>query len=310
MRIRTRIRTFLVAVPLLLAGCSGGGEDEVTVSSGVQAGNDAAEPASAVAGLVLPLDAYSLSEDDARAVGEAIEASVRSCFVSYGFAGDAADPLPVGAAGASSAARHERRYAVADASVAARYGYHPPSSGRNFREEFYAAHTDEELHVLGGALENDKQVASEFRGQPLPPGGCVGQAVAEFAPPDEKGRVAGEELVSRIQADAWHQAQRDSRVVDAFAAWSACMAAAGYQYKAPMEANDDPAWQKTAGTQREIATASADVACKEKTSLIDTWSTVEAEVQAELIAKNRGDLEAYRTLLDRQVAVARSASDQ
>ncbi|MBB5788242.1 hypothetical protein [Jiangella mangrovi] len=288
------VRTAVVLVlPVVLFGCAGGGGDvDVAVSSsGSGAGADGVQVRSAgsvaprTGGLTLPLDAYALSAAEDRALGRAAEDQVRECAAAAGLTEDQIDPLPFGTAAESSAAvaaRHDRRYSVADPEVAATYGYHPPVTA-DVRREFYEAHTDAELEVLVGCLSEAAAVSS-----------AAGSA-----------SVSGAELVSEVQASAWHAAMADPRVVDAFAAWSSCLAAAGFDYAAPMEANDDPRWwtSEVAGPL-EIETAVADVACKQSTGLIPVWSAVEAEHQETLIAAHQAELDAYRVVLDEQVAEA------
>lgn len=306
------VRTAVVLVlPVAFFGC-GSAPGDVAVSSSVDgvealqvrsAGSVAARPP--VDGLTLPLDAYALTAAEDQVLARAAEARVRECAASFGL--DAAGSLPFGTAAESASAaatRHDRRYAVVDPEVAAAHGYHAPTTV-DVRREFYEAHTDAELEVLVGVAADGS--ATTRAG--VPSGGCLGQAARATAAADEAGLRAGEELVSAVQADAWHAAMADPRVVDAFAVWSACMAGAGYQYAAPMEANDDPRWwsSEVAGAD-EIATAVADVACKSSTGLIPVWSAVEAEHQTALIAENRAGFDAYRAALDAQVAAARGVS--
>lgn len=303
-----------LALPLALFGCAAGGDggdDGVDVAVG--AGPAQARVAGQVIaerlepGLLLPLDAYAFTDAESRLIGAATEAAVKECFVANGRAAGDADPLPFTAGAREVTDRHERRYAVADADVAARYGYHPPPA-RDLHREFYEGHSADELALLTGTPSTGAADGARSEAATVPDGGCLGQADAVLAPADGAAQRAGEELVSTVQSDAWHGALRDPRVLDVFAAWSACMADAGFDYEAPMRANDDPAWwvADTAGPQ-EIATATADVACKDRTGLIATWSAVEAEYQAELIAEHQAGLDAYRAVLDRQVAQARTA---
>ena len=310
---RRLVRTAIVLVlPVAFFGC-GSAPGDVAVSSSDGAGGEVVQVRSAgsvaarppVAGLTLPLDAYALTAADDQVLARAAETRVRECAESFGLDPSATGPLPFGTASESASAvatRHDRRYAVADPEVAATYGYHPPTTV-DVRREFYEAHTDAELEVLVGTTADGAPAARAG----VPDGGCLGEAARATAVADEAELRAGEELVSGVQADAWHTAMADPRMVDAFAAWSACMGLAGYQYVAPMDANDDSRWwgSDVAGAD-EIAAAVADVACKQSTGLIPVWSAVEAEHQAELIAQHRAELDAYRSLLDDQVLQARS----
>ncbi len=100
--------------------------------------------------------------------------------------------------------------------------------------------------------------------------------------------------VEEFSAEGYARSEQDARVQDAFDGWSDCMAAAGFQYGDPWEANDDPQWypseDQTSGTARvtdlQIATATADVQCKQDVNLAGIWLAVETAYQLELIADN------------------------
>lgn len=298
----------LVALPV--AGCASGGDDARTdaVVDESADGPAVADPANAGAGeVVLPLDTYGYADDEARVIGTATQSLVEACVQSYGLPATAAHPLPAAATDTGTANRHDRRYAVADADVARQYGYHAPA-GPDIKAEFYASHTPAELLVLGGADGHSGSEAATAGGKAVPTGGCLGAATGQLMP-DPKARAAGNDLVASIQAEAWHAAQDDPRVVELFADWSACMADAGYQYAAPMQANDDPQWQRAAGTPAELATATADVACKDALDVVAIWSSVEAEYQQALIDQHAAALEAYRGVLDADVQRAEAAAD-
>jgi hypothetical protein len=88
------------------------------------------------------------------------------------------------------------------------------------------------------------------------------------------------------QASMW--TQTDPRVVAVNQAWSRCMAQHGYHYGSPEQAaaHNWPA----SPTAAETATAVADVTCKQRVNLTNTWLTVEAAYQTALIGQNLGTL--------------------
>jgi hypothetical protein len=88
------------------------------------------------------------------------------------------------------------------------------------------------------------------------------------------------------QASMW--TQTDPRVVAVTAAWSRCMARRGYRYASPQQAAGHN-WPKNP-TAAETATAVADVTCKQRVNLANTWLTVEAAYQTALIGQNIGTL--------------------
>jgi hypothetical protein len=89
-----------------------------------------------------------------------------------------------------------------------------------------------------------------------------------------------------FQASQWTQSDPRVRAVDA--AWSRCMARAGYHYANPQLAADR-GWP-TKPTAAETATATADVRCKQQVNLANTWLTVEAAYQTALIRENLATL--------------------
>jgi hypothetical protein len=88
------------------------------------------------------------------------------------------------------------------------------------------------------------------------------------------------------QATVW--TQTDPRVLAVSAAWSRCMAQQGYHYASPQQPADHN-WPATP-TAAEIATAVADVTCKQHVNLTNTWLTVEAAYQTALIGQNLSTL--------------------
>jgi len=103
--------------------------------------------------------------------------------------------------------------------------------------------------------------------------------------------------VQQLQQQADVRTRKDSRVLAVGAQWSACMRKAGFFYTNPWDANNDPRWTHTnQPTDREIATARADVACRTETGLVDTWYAVLTAHQNQLIEANSAllaDLKQY-----------------
>jgi hypothetical protein len=83
------------------------------------------------------------------------------------------------------------------------------------------------------------------------------------------------------------------------------MAAHGYGFRTPLEAQQH-GWPSKP-TLGEVSTAIADVSCKARTNLPNTWLTVEAAYQQALIAQNLSALSElqknFGTLLQRAEAI-------
>ena len=83
------------------------------------------------------------------------------------------------------------------------------------------------------------------------------------------------------------------------------MRQAGFDYADPMKANNDPAFQTPAPTEREIATAVADVQCKARTGLVDVWASVETAYQQRALDEHAEELTVIHRWLSIQTANAR-----
>jgi hypothetical protein len=138
--------------------------------------------------------------------------------------------------------------------------------------------------------------------------GCFQQASSEVY-----GQLGGNPTpdpvpAMAVQASQW--AQNDPRVLAVERAWSRCMAQRGYSYHTPLEAEQHN-WPSTPSVG-EVATAVADVSCKTRTDLPNTWLTVEAAYQRALIAQNLTALSRFQAnfgnLLRRAEALLASGS--
>jgi len=84
----------------------------------------------------------------------------------------------------------------------------------------------------------------------------------------------------------------DSRWVAAVAGWSACMKDKGFSYDTPQAAIGDTAWRGAAVSAAQIATASADVACKVSTNLVGIGVAVQSAYDQQYIDAHRAELDA------------------
>ena len=87
--------------------------------------------------------------------------------------------------------------------------------------------------------------------------------------------------------------KRDPRLRAAWDVWSRCVAEQGFtRYRDPVAAYTDTAWQRgsdgnTRQTQRERATAVADVTCKQRHHTAEVWHAVRVQKQAVDITRHR-----------------------
>lgn len=75
-------------------------------------------------------------------------------------------------------------------------------------------------------------------GVSVPEGECVGEARSRLA-----GGQPAESLVSELKREALRRAEKDPRMIEAFASWSGCMKKTGFNLRDPWSANDNPLWK-------------------------------------------------------------------
>lgn len=274
-----------------------------TITASCGAGSEKAEgpplisatpTVTSVADSVLPLDAYTLSAEEDRTVGQALHLLIRQCGQRFGVDVRMGPPDNPSLIELSA-----RRFGIIDAGEAARFGYNwPPSSPLHEDDKGSGEGWDpgplERLVVQGQSEGSPEALPKDRDGRPLPDGGCAAEAERTFglAP-------AGLFLANDLAREAGDQAEADPRVQQAFDGWSTCMKRRGYTYKTPWEPNDAK-WPEPA-TSQEIATAQADVACRRETNLVGVWYAVERAYQQRLIDAHAEELAGLQEWRDERV---------
>ena len=224
----------------------------------------------------LPLDRYRLSPAQAELVDRARNRLFTSCMRRFGFHLElprGGDPIPV--------VGNEQRYGVDDERQARKYGYHP--AVRPPTESGEASLSPAAAAVADGTGRRT------YKGRAVPAGGCLGRALRELGsggpvPPDLG-------LAERLDLESYVDTSESGPMRPVFARWSTCMGRAGFIYADPREANNDPAWRTSRPSNREIATAVADVRCTREVHLVDLWATVETAYQQHQVAQHAQQLE-------------------
>jgi len=181
------------------------------------------------------------------------------------------------------------RYGVISLSYAEQNGYslsaptlagmaaHPTQSD-GVEQKLSAAPTAEQYAFYG--LPSGR--AGVYDGEKILAGGCEGWVQSQLGDPDTAEAVPEAQT---IKADSFDLLDTDPTATAASAAWSHCMAQAGYTYKTPFSPADD--FNATeAPDARSIATATADVRCKQAVNLVDIWQGVEARYENTQIQKD------------------------
>ncbi|WP_162602618.1 hypothetical protein [Streptomyces spongiicola] len=227
----------------------------------------------------LPVEAYAPTASETRVVSVARDKLIDECMAKAGFEQWVPAPdLP--ALGGDTPT--DWRYGVHDAAQAAQHGYHPDPA----RQQAY----DEALAV--GAVDRSGADDGVLKA-------CAATADAQVPPVQEAS------IVQEINTQSFKAAEESPSVEEAFRQWSACMKSKGYVYARPMDANDDPRFAaRDEVTDLEIATAKADVACRDRYQVEKTWFEAEVQLQQSGIKKHHAALEAARVQHKATVAKA------
>jgi hypothetical protein len=242
--------------------------------------------------ITLPLDAYFPDPAEVAVVTRGYDVVFRGCVSRFGL------EVPPVASGEVERSGNERRYGLLDLKEAAAHGYvgaAGPAKRQRPREE---AASPQLVAVATGEGQ------ATVNGRAVPEGGCRAEAtrIVEAGAP-----VAEESLLPELINLTSYWAERHPQVTAAFAAWSRCMAAAGYTYDNPWQPNDNPKMREPGPKDEYVKTAVADVACKHKTNLAGVWMAVDSAYQRDAIADNRAALEAVRVRRHVQFANASKA---
>ncbi|MEV6704444.1 hypothetical protein [Micromonospora wenchangensis] len=240
----------------------------------------------------LPLDQYLPDEAEALQIRMARDAVMVNCVQGFGFT----VPLPAYPRQSVGRGRHEGRYLLASVSRARKYGYKWPELTKE---------SDPNAPVLSAEIQAvvSGEGPSIISGKKVPGGGCLGAANRRLKIDEAPGSDV--DIMRRMDARAYAAMKADSRVLAATVRWSGCMEKAGYYYPNPGRANDDPAFNTTVASSGEIATAVADVLCKEEVGLINLMAVAEIAYQDREIESAKDRL---REILDRkneQIELAR-----
>lgn len=210
----------------------------------------------------LPIQAYLPTATQARLVTKSRDQLIDACMSAAGY--DAWEPAPdLPAVGGKTLT--DWRYGIHDGQLAAKRGYHPAQD----EQEAY------DKAMEAGAVDTSGADEATLRR-------CVGQADGKVPDPQASA------IVQQISGDAYEKSAKAPEVVAVFAKWSSCMKGKGYpSYERPMDASDDPRFadpHKVTG--KEIATATADIACRDTYDVARTWFDAEAKIQRAEIAEN------------------------
>ncbi|MFJ1840775.1 MULTISPECIES: hypothetical protein [unclassified Streptomyces] len=136
-----------------------------------------------------------------------------------------------------------RRYGISDRATAAGRGYHLSQEPPGTRGPQPAtALSVPEREVLSGRAPDGRELTTSVRNKTVPHGGCAGEAerTVHIGAVDEVQR--GYDLVARLRREMSERSRSDPRVTAVNKKWSTCMRTAGFSYRDPDAAVDDPRW--------------------------------------------------------------------
>jgi hypothetical protein len=272
----------LGSAPVIFLGAGGGGSrPRITVPP--------IPPANSSLTIAMPLEAYqAISTQEQETLADASNLLVQRCMAARGFEDTSSAAAPLSSVGTLQQVE------------AAGAGLTSITQARTFgfvRPKGPGAAAPSGPQIIG-------YVSAVGFGQSLKAGRAYAEALFGFGPGTGAGpgghlgclqqaskavygALFGEPVpdpVPQIAAQAASFTQTDPRIRAVIRAWSACMARHYYHYSSPSQLEGHN-W-RSPPNRAEIATAVADVACKARTNLLNTWLAVEAAYQQALIGQN------------------------
>lgn len=217
----------------------------------------------------LPIAKYEYSATQERLIATAKDNLTRACMQLFDLDYRPADSVIPEAPDPS-----DRRYGISDPSEAEKYGYHLAPSPRIMP----VPSTDPSYPVLYGAV-------STSGGKEVPKGGCRAEAIRTW----EKQRPATKaaDVAREIAVNGFHKSLSDPSVLKVTKQWASCMKSEGFSYPSPLAPPHDFDLDTPAASGEERKVAVADISCKEKTNLLEVWSSAESRIQRADIEVNK-----------------------
>lgn len=309
---RSRLFSLLVAV-LLISGCSSNSQPENRDGTGDVAPPSVPSPVPPVpadrGAITMPLDAYGLvSEDDRVVLEKAGQIATAQCMKAKG--------LEVPAEKAKSAQPQEKPvtagFGLVDREQAQTNGYLPAGGVRvtagsatdidELNKQLGLTSKDEDIRKYGKQWY-EAMYGTEPEAGADPAKGSGGCVEAISAIDREVMGNADIDLPARLSTEARSKTSAHEKVAAAAAAWSECMKGKGFTYPSPQQAQSKK-WPQPVSAE-EIATATADVDCKQQTNYAAVWLYVESEYQRVFVERNAAALAELSTRNAARVTKAR-----
>ncbi|MGW1707371.1 hypothetical protein ACWCP8_17965 [Streptomyces sp. NPDC002206] len=312
-----RIAASLIALPLLLIGCtSAGGEHPEINSAMARESAQTPPPVSAIPKIdsandkPLPLDPYLVNPRQLSTINKAYTKSISLCMARFGFAYKPPVESPGPRDSDAPVTRIDGRYGHQNARLMMKWGYHPEGGvlASQSSSEASTRKISPDMVVAGrGSSDPGKAFGPGgqiINGKTVPYHGCMGEAVKELTGSVD-GALYDPQIAIDVKLKTLNEAQQDDRTKAAFAKWSQCMKIRGFTYKDPLAAGGDPEWRKTSKpTAHELKVATADAACRHKNNVVGIWYAVDSSYQEKVIASNAAAMARVKTDLESKMRTA------
>ncbi|WP_234432513.1 hypothetical protein [Streptomyces sp. NRRL S-378] len=226
------------------------------------------------------MEAYLLSDDQRSQLSRAKGLLIDGCMKKAGY--DQWNPAPeLPKMGPKTLT--DWRYGIHDGELAKRRGYKPDDAEQ--------AAYDEAVNL--GAVDGTSPEGPDGKALQV----CIGEARTKLG----TGASSYGEEAQKLGNEAFTRSKEDPKVIAASQEWSSCMKEQGYNYKQPLDASDDSRFSGKEVTPEEIATATADITCRNRTHVAKIWWETEAKLQTASLEKNAETLEKARKELDASI---------
>ncbi|GAB2935556.1 hypothetical protein [Streptomyces sp. NPDC058869] len=226
------------------------------------------EPTEQVMKLNFPLDEYDLSNSEMHFIYEASDVLVRSCMGEKGHEWSVIDfPKAVEDWGS------RLHFGLIEIDIARKFGYSAANE---------LTSPPEVRQVVGHMKERFAKLGQEELRQAEK---CKNAADLKLT----RNAKAPFAKFNNLKEETYNAARHDPRVLKAERAWSSCMRKAGFKYMVSSQASSDPKWaERPAGraSSDEIATAEADVKCKQSANLVEVQFDAERKLEQKAIQGN------------------------
>ena len=252
---------FAVAMPI--SGCSSKSDSAVPPLLGP------IHAISTVNAIARPIDAYTPTVTQVRALYHAADIETAECMKSFGFT---VSPNNSSDNFSDLSDEYKMRSAL--------YGFFDPEDVPVKGYDVFVSQAQDssngkplssaEIGVYTGANKSGVAISS-YGGKPVPKGGCNEYGVNFIGgePPDPG-------TVGSLPDGGPPIPTSDPRIIAVDQEWSICMKAKGFSYPSPIAAYTDPRWgQARTASATEISTAVADMTCKASTNLMGISVAVE-----------------------------------